>query len=79
MLKELDSFPNTCIAYGLLLTILVSFKKLKLIKYYLRSTMSQQKIKWNNNIINWKEHVKKINYKYLINNFSYQKARKFDL
>ena len=38
----LDSFPNTCIAYRILLTILVtiasaerSFSKLKLIKSYL--------------------------------------------
>ena len=47
-IKRLDSFPNTCIAYRILLTILVtvvsterSFSKLKLIKSYLRLTMSQ--------------------------------------
>ena len=48
-IKRLDSFPNTCIAYRILLTIPVivayaerSFSKLKLIKLYLRSTMSQK-------------------------------------
>ena len=47
-IKMLDSFPNTCIAYIILLTIPVtvasveiSFSKLKLIKSYLRSTISQ--------------------------------------
>ena len=45
--KRLDSFLNTCIAYWFLLTIHVtvasierSFSELKLIKSYLRSTMS---------------------------------------
>ena len=43
----LNSFPNTCIAYRILFTIPVtvasaekSLSKLKLIKLYLRSTMS---------------------------------------
>ena len=50
-IKRLESFPNTCIAFGILLTILVtvasvgrSFSKLKLIKSYLRSTMSQKRL-----------------------------------
>jgi len=45
-IKRLGSFPNTYIAYRILLTLLVivatterSFSKLKLIKSYLRSTM----------------------------------------
>ena len=47
----LDSFSDTCIAYRILLTIPVivtsakkSFSKLKLIKSYLTSTMSQEKL-----------------------------------
>ena len=46
-IKKLESFPNACIAYRILLTIPVivfsaerTFSKLKLIKSYLRSTMS---------------------------------------
>ena len=46
-LKRLDSFPNAYIAYRILLTIPVTvvsieirFSKLKLIKSYLRSTIS---------------------------------------
>jgi hypothetical protein len=50
-IKRLDSFPNACIAYRILLTIPVivasverSFSKLKLIKLYLRSTISQERL-----------------------------------
>ena len=50
-INRLKSFPNAYIAFRKLLTILVtvasaerSFSKLKLIKFYLRSTMSQEKL-----------------------------------
>ncbi|XP_052184180.1 uncharacterized protein LOC127796197 [Diospyros lotus] len=51
-LKRMDGcFPNACVAYRILLTIPVtvasaerSFSKLKLIKTYLRSTMSQDRL-----------------------------------
>jgi hypothetical protein len=51
ILKLHDSFPNASIAYRVLLTIHVtvasaerSFSKLKLLKSYLRSTMTQQRL-----------------------------------
>ena len=50
-IKRLESFPNACIVFRILLTILVtvasterSFSKLKLIKSYLRSTMPQERL-----------------------------------
>ena len=50
-IKKLESFPNACIAFRILLTIHVtvasakrSFSKLKLIKSYLRSTMSRERL-----------------------------------
>ena len=50
-IKRLKSFPNACIAFRILLTIHVtvasakrSFSKLKLIKSYLRSTMSRERL-----------------------------------
>lgn len=48
-LNHVDCFPNTSIAYRILLTIPVtvasaerSFSKLKILKSYLRSTMTQE-------------------------------------
>ena len=50
-IKRLESFPNTCIAFRILLTIPVTvasteriFSKLKLIKSYLRSIMLQKRL-----------------------------------
>ena len=50
-IKRLEYFPNACIAFRILLTIPLTiasakrrFLKLKLIKFYLRSTMSQERL-----------------------------------
>ena len=73
----LDSFPNTCIAYKILLTILItiafakrSFSKLKLIKSYLRSTISQEKLSGLAILSIENEMLKKFEYKILISQFT---------
>ena len=82
-IKRLDYFPKACIAYRILLTIPVivasaerSFSKLKLIKFYLRSTMSQER--WNGLVILSieKKMLENLEYKNLISNFVSQKARR---
>ena len=82
-IKRLDYFPNACITYRILLTIPVtvayverSFSKLKLIKSYLRSTMSQERLTGLAILSIEKEMVAKLEYKTLINTFATQKARK---
>ena len=84
-LKRLDSFPNAYIAYRILLTIPVtvasaerSFSKLKLIKSYLRSTMSQERLSGLAILSIEKEMLEELKYKNLISNFASQKARKVD-
>ena len=74
----LDSFPNTCIAYKILLTILITiafakriFSKLKLIKSYLRSTISQEKLCGLAILSIENEMLKKFEYKILISQFTF--------
>ena len=85
-LKRLDSFPNVYIAYRILLAITVtvasaerSFSKFKLIKSYLRSTMSQEKLSGLAVLSVEKEMLKALKYKNLISNFASQKVRKIDI
>ena len=84
-IKRLDSFPNTCITYRILLTIPItiasterSFSKLKLIKSYLRSTMSQERLSGLTILSIEIEMLKEFKYKNLISQFASQKVRKID-
>ena len=72
-IKILDLFPNICIAYRILLTIPVtitsaerSFSKLKLIKSYLRLTMSQKRLSGLTILSIKKEMLEELKYKNLI-------------
>lgn len=76
-------FPNSLIALKILLTMPVtvasgerSFSKLKLIKDYLRSTMTQERLTNLATIAIEREIVEKLNYDQLINSFAKLKARK---
>ena len=84
-IKRLDSFPNTCITYRILLTIHItiasterSFSKLKLIKSYLRSTMSQERLSGLAILSIKKKMLEELEYKILISQFASQEARKID-
>ena len=84
-IKKLESFPNACIAFKILLTIPVtvasaerSFSKLKLIKSYLRSTMSQKRLRGLTILSIEKEMLVELECKNLISNFASQKTRKIN-
>ncbi|XP_020270584.1 zinc finger MYM-type protein 1-like [Asparagus officinalis] len=79
-------FPNAWIAYRVLLTIPVtvasaerSFSKLKLIKSYLRSTMSQERLNGLAMISIEKKLLEKLDWNILIDNFAAQNARRSHL
>ncbi|XP_060846275.1 uncharacterized protein LOC132925937 [Rhopalosiphum padi] len=84
ILKKLNgSFPNITVALRIMLTIPItsasaerSFSKLKLIKNYLRSTMSQIRLTGLSTISIEKDIAKTINYDTLINDFANEKSRK---
>ena len=83
--KRLESFPNACIAFRILLTIPVtvasaekSFSKLKLMKSYLRSTMSQERLSGLAILSIENEMLAELECKNLICNFASQKARKIN-
>ena len=83
-LKEMDGcFPNAWIAYRILLTIPVtvasaerSFSKLKLIKSYLRSTMSQERLNGLAMLSIEKNMVEKLDYVSLISTFATKNVRR---
>ena len=55
-----------------------SFSKLKLIKSYLRLTMSQERLRRLDILLIKNEMLEEFEYKNLISQFAYQKARKID-
>ncbi|GKA45133.1 zinc finger MYM-type protein 1, partial [Tanacetum coccineum] len=76
-------FPNAMIAYRVLLTIPVtvasaerSFSKLKLLKSYLRSTMSQERLNGLALISIENEQLDNIDYEDLMNRFASKNARR---
>ncbi|KAL5166612.1 Zinc finger MYM-type protein 1 [Glycine soja] len=84
-IKRINSFPNAYIVYRIMLTIPISvasaernFSKLKIIKTYLRSTMSQQRLNKLALLSIEKEMLNEINYDNLIDNFTSQKAQKIN-
>ena len=84
-IKRLESFPNACIAFRILLIIPIivasaerSFSKLKLLKSYLRSTMLQERLSGLAILLIKKEMLAELECKNLISNFASQKARKIN-
>uniref|UniRef100_A0ACD6ALL4 Uncharacterized protein n=1 Tax=Avena sativa TaxID=4498 RepID=A0ACD6ALL4_AVESA len=82
-LKRMDCFPNATIAYRILLTIPVtvasaerSFSKLKLLKSYLRSTMTQERLSGLAMIAIENDILEKVSYKELIEDFIPRNARR---
>lgn len=81
--KMMGSFPNTCIALRIMLTIPVtsataerSFSKLKIIKNYLRNTISQDKISKLALISIENKISESLNYNDIIEIFASQRSRK---
>jgi hypothetical protein len=75
-LKKHPFYPNAIVAYRILLTIPVtvasaerSFSKLKLLKSYLRSTMTQERLNGLATIAIENDVLEKINYEDIIEDF----------
>ena len=82
-MKRLNCFPNAFIAYRILLTIFVtvasagrSFSNLNLLKSYLRSTMSQERLNGLALISIESELLEKLDYEHLIDDFSSKNSRR---
>jgi hypothetical protein len=78
-----DCYPNVSVAYRILLTIPVtvasaerSFSKLKLLKNYLRSTMSQERLNGLAMCCIEKDILDSINLDTVLNDFASRKARR---
>ena len=82
--KAADCYPNVFIAYRILLTIPVtvasaerSFSKLKLLKNYLRSTMSQERLNGLAILSIEKYILRKIDFDTIINDFASKNAKRY--
>ena len=82
-LKRYNYFPNTIVAYRVLLTIPVtvasaerSFSKLKLLKTYLRSTMKQERLNALAIIALESDMLEKIDYERIIEDFISKNAQR---
>ncbi|XP_058744364.1 uncharacterized protein LOC131616968 [Vicia villosa] len=85
-LKGMDYFPNTIIAYRILLTIPVtvasaerSFSKLKLLKSYLRSTMLQERLNGLALIAIENDILETVQYEDLVDEFASKSVRRIAL
>ncbi|XP_052190724.1 uncharacterized protein LOC127800254 [Diospyros lotus] len=79
--KSVDMFPNVMVAYRVLLTIPVtvasaerSFSKLKLLKSYLRTTMTQDRLNGLAILCIKKDMLENIKYDSIIDDFAYKSA-----
>jgi hypothetical protein len=82
--RQMDSYPNISITYQILFTVLVtvasaerSFSKLKLLKNYLRSTMSQERLNGLATLCIEKKLLDKIGNNTIINDFASRNVRNF--
>nr|XP_011468653.1 PREDICTED: zinc finger MYM-type protein 1-like [Fragaria vesca subsp. vesca] len=82
-LKRANCYPTSCLAYRILLTIPVtvasaerSFSKLKILKSYLRSAMSQERLNALALISIEHEFLEKLDYERLIDDFASKSARR---
>ncbi|XP_019179619.1 PREDICTED: zinc finger MYM-type protein 1-like [Ipomoea nil] len=85
-LKQMGCFPNATIAYRILLTIPItvasaemSFSKLKLLKFYLRSTMLQERLNGLALISIKNEFLEEVDIKSLVDDFASKCARRVSL
>ncbi|XP_021726482.1 zinc finger MYM-type protein 1-like [Chenopodium quinoa] len=81
--KDVDCFPNASIAYRILLTMPVtvasterSFSKLKLLKTYLRSSMSQERLNGLATLCIERTMLEHIDVETIINDFASRNARR---
>jgi len=75
--RDIDCFPNTLIAYRILFTVPVtvasaerSFSKLKLLKNYLRSSMSQERLNGLATLCIEKDKLDEINVDVIVDDFA---------